>query len=502
MTAVDLHQLYVTLLIGAGVVLVSIAATRFASSVGLPTLVLYLAVGVVIGEDGLGLKFNDAQLAQNLGTAALAVILIEGGLTTRWNDVKSLLLPGSVLATVGVGVSTTITAVAAHFLLGFGWQVAFLLGATVSSTDAAAVFAILRRLPLPRRVAGMLEVESGFNDAPTVILVIVFSEVPLHLSAGPFLGKLVYELAVGAAFGVAIGWLARFALPRVALPASGLYPLATVALCLAAFAAAGAVEASGFIAAYLSALVAGNAPGLPHRAATGSFIEGLGWLAQIGLFVLLGLLVTPSRLGHEVIPALVIGAVLLAVARPIGILCSLAPFRIPLREQTFLSFAGLRGAVPIVMATFPIVHGLPASGRVLNIVFVLVATFTLVQGPSLPFLAKVLRLSPRNPTRQILVESAPLDVLDAELLTTTVTTDSRLSSVSLLELRLPDPAVVTLIIRRGHIFVPTEDTHLQAHDELLVITTREQRDKTERRLRAVDRRGALAHWFDEYGAPD
>jgi cell volume regulation protein A len=128
--------------------------------------------------------------------------------------------------------------------------------------------------------------------------------------------------------------------------------------------------------------------------------------------------------------------------------------------------------------------------------------FTLVQGPSLPYLAKVLRLSPRNPTRQILVESAPLDVLDAELLTTTVTTDSRLSSVSLLELRLPDPAVVTLIIRRGHIFVPTEDTHLQAHDELLVITTREQRDKTERRLRAVDRRGALAHWFDEYGAPD
>jgi cell volume regulation protein A len=256
------------------------------------------------------------------------------------------------------------------------------------------------------------------------------------------------------------------------------------------------------MAAYLSALVLGNAPGLPHRAATRSFTEGLGWLAQIGLFVLLGLLVDPSRLGHEVLPALAIGAVLLAVARPISVLCSLLPFRVPLREQAFLSFAGLRGAVPIVMATFPIVRGLPSSTRLLNIVFVLVAVFILVQGPSLPWLAKWLRLSPRNPARQILVESAPLDVLDAELLTTTITADSRLSSVSLLELRLPDPAVVTLIIRSGHIFVPTDETHLQPDDELLIITTREQRDKTERRLRAVDRRGALAHWFDEYGDPD
>ncbi len=498
----SLQQLYVTLLLAAVVILVSIAATRLASSVGLPSLLLYLAVGVLLGEDVLGIHFDNAQLAQNLGTTALAIILIEGGLTTRWGDIRAVVAPAGVLATLGVGVSMVVTALGAHLLLGFGWQLSLLLGAVVASTDAAAVFAVLRALPLPRRVAGLLEAESGFNDAPTVILVLALSEVPMHVSAGPLIGELAYELAFGIAVGLGVGWVGRVALPRVALPASGLYPLATFGLCLVAFAAAGAAHASGFLAAYLAALVIANSPGLPHRAATRSFAEGLGWLAQIGLFVLLGLLVTPSRLGHEVIPALVIGAVLLFAARPLSVLCSLVPFRIPLREQAFLSWAGLRGAVPIVLATFPIVHGVPDSARVLNIVFVLVAVFTLVQGPSLPALSRRLRLAPSDTTRQILVESAPLDVLDAELLTMTIPPESHLRSVSVLELRLPDPAVITLIIRDGHSFVPTDDTTLHTADEILIVTTRAQRERTERRLRAVDRRGPLAHWFDEYGHPE
>ncbi|HEY7048898.1 MAG TPA: potassium/proton antiporter [Jatrophihabitantaceae bacterium] len=497
-----LEQLYLTLLVGAVVVLVSIGATRVASIVGLPSLLLYLAVGVLLGEDVLGIKFDNAQLAQDLGTAALAIILIEGGLTTRWSEIRSVIAPAAVLATLGVGISAVVTAVGAHVLLGFGWQLSLLLGAVVSSTDAAAVFAVLRALPLPRRVAGLLEAESGFNDAPTVILVVVFSETPFRLSAANLIGELAYELAVGAVIGIAVGWAARFTLPRVALPASGLYPLATFGLCLIAFAAAGAGHASGFLAAYLAALVVANGPGLPHRAATRSFAEGLGSLAQIGLFVLLGLLVDPSRLGHELVPALVVGVVLLIAARPLSVVFSLLPFRTPLREQAFLSWAGLRGAVPIVLATFPVVQGVPDSDRVLNIVFVLVAVFTLIQGPSLAPLSRLLRLSPRGSAREILVESAPLDVLDAELLTMTITPDSRLAAVSVLELRLPDPAVITLIIRDGHSFVPTDDTRLQPGDEVLIVTTRRQREKTERRLRAVDRRGPLAHWFDEYGEPD
>jgi len=494
-----LHQLYVVLLVGASVLLVSVVATRLAAKVGLPGLLLYLGFGVVLGNDVIGIEFHDAQLAQALGTTALAVILIEGGLTTRWADIRPVLAPAGLLATLGVGFSTVITALGAYWLIGTSWQISLLLGAVVSSTDAAAVFAVLRSLPLPHRVAGLLEAESGFNDAPSVILVVLFSQTPLHPSVWHFIGDLVYELAVGAVIGVAAGWIARYTLPRLALPASGLYPLTVFGLCLAAFAAAGAVGASGFLAAYLSALVLANGPGLPHRAATRSFAEGLGWLAQIGLFVLLGLLVDPSELGRQVVPALVVGIVLLLVARPLSVVVSLLPFNFGWREQAFLSYSGLRGAVPIVLSTYPVVHHVPGATRVLDIVFVLVALYTLVQAPSLPWASRALRLTPHQSTREILVESGPLDVLDAELLTMTIPPTSELDSVSVLELRLPDPAVITLIIRDGLSFVPSDDTELRTGDEILVVTTRQQREATERRLRAVDRRGVLAHWFGEYG---
>ncbi|MCW2690582.1 MAG: NhaP-type Na+(K+)/H+ antiporter [Mycobacterium sp.] len=497
----SLHQLYLALLAGGVVLLASIIATRVTTRVGLPSLLLFLAVGVLVGEDGLGLQFDDVELARNLGTAALAVILVEGGLTTRFADVRKVLAPAAVLATVGVGISTLVTAAGAHLLLGIDWQLALLLGAIVSSTDAAAVFSVLRILPLPRRVAGLLEAESGFNDAPAAILVLMFSATPLKLAAASAVGGLLYELIVGAAIGLGCGLLGAIALRRIALPASGLYPLATFGLGMVAFAAAGTAHASGFLAAYLAAVVLANS-GLPHRSATRSFAEGLGWLAQIGLFVLLGLLVDPSELPGEVVPAIVVGLVLLLLARPLSVVASLAAFRVPWREQVFLSWAGLRGAVPIVLATFPIVEGVPDSRRLLNIVFILVVVFTLVQGPSLRLIAHRMGLIPRDATREIQVESAPLDVLEAELLTMTVLPPSRLRNVSILELRLPDPSVITLIIREGRTFVPQPDTRIDVGDELLIVTTTKTRAAAERRLRAVSRRGKLAHWFNEYGEPD
>ena len=497
----SLHQLYVVLLAAGVVLLASIVATRVATIVGLPSLLLFLAVGVVIGEDGMGLLFDDAQLAQTLGTAALGVILVEGGLTTRFGDIKAVLRPAGALATVGVAVSTALTAAGAHFLLGLDWQLALLLGATVSSTDAAAVFSVLRVVPLPRRLAGLLEAESGFNDAPAIILVMLFSVTPLALAPGKILGSLVYELSAGIAIGLACGFAGAEALRRIALPASGLYPLATFALGMVAFAAAGAVHASGFIAAYLAAVVLANS-GLPHRSATRSFAEGAGWLAQISLFVLLGLLVSPDKLPGEIIPAIIIGLVLLLIGRPISVLVSLAGFRVPWREQIFLSWAGLRGAVPIVLATFPIVAGVPNSDRLLNIVFILVVVFTLIQGPSLPLVARTLGLIRRDAAQELQVESAPLDVLGAELLTLTVSPGSRLNNVSVRELRLPDPSVITLIIRDGHSFVPDQATHIAIGDELLIVTTSKTRESAERRLRAVSRRGRLAYWFDEYGDAD
>ncbi|MCV7160875.1 potassium/proton antiporter [Mycolicibacterium brisbanense] len=493
-----LQQLYLALLVGGLVLLASIIGTRVATRVGFPSLLLFLLVGVVLGEDGIGLHFDNVELARNVCTAALAVILVEGGLTTRYADIRKVLAPAASLATIGVLISTVVTAVGAHVLLRMDWQLSLLLGAIVASTDAAAVFSVLRVLPLPRRLAGLLEAESGFNDAPAVILVLMFSVVPFVLEPEGALTEIAYELVVGVALGLTVGLLGAIALRRIALPASGLYPIATFGLGLVAFAAGGSAHASGFIAAYLAAVVLANS-GLPHRSATRSFAEGVGWLAQIGLFVLLGLLVNPHELTDDVIPAIVVGLVLLLVARPLSVLGALIGFRIPLREQLFLSWAGLRGAVPIVLATFPIVVGVADSHRLLNIVFVLVVIFTLVQAPSLHFVANRLGLVTAESTREIQVEAAPLDVLDAELLTMTVQPSSRLHNVTILELRLPYPAVITLIVRDGHTFVPLPDTRIEVGDELLIVTTSKVRPATEARLRAVSRRGKLAHWFDEYG---
>lgn len=496
-----LDELYVALLVGGLVLLASIIGTRLATKAGLPSLLLFLGVGVVLGEDALGLQFDDVVLARDLCTAALAVILVEGGLTTRFSDIRPVLAPAAVLATLGVGITTVVTAAVAHLLLDMNWQLALLVGAIVSSTDAAAVFSVLRVLPLPRRVAGLLEAESGFNDAAAVILVLMFSVTPLVLSPGHAVAEIAYELVVGAVTGFGCGLLGAFALRRIALPAAGLYPLATFGLGMVAFAAAGTENASGFLAAYLAAVTLANS-GLPHRSATKSFAEGLGWLAQIGLFVLLGLLVDPSELVADLLPAIVIGLALLLLARPLAVVVSLTGFRVPWREQAFLSWAGLRGAVPIVLATFPIVEGVANSGRLLNIVFVLVVVFTLLQGPSLRPIAHRLGLIPRDATREIQVDAAPLDVLEAELLTMTVAPHSRLHNVMILELRLPEPSVISLIIRDGKPFVPQADSRIRAGDELLIVTTPKVRDATERRLRAVSRRGKLAHWFDEYGEPE
>jgi cell volume regulation protein A len=496
-----LEQMYLALLIAGGALLASIAGTRLAARAGLPSLLLFLAVGLALGTDGVGLTFDNFELARDLSTASLAIILVEGGLTTQYGRIRPVLAPATALATAGVVISTLITAAGAHLLVGMDWQLALLLGAIVSPTDAAAVFSVLRVVPLPRRVAGLLEAESGLNDAPAVILVLMFSAIPLAFHPAAVIAELVYELAVGAAIGLLCGALGAAALRRIALPASGLYPVATFGLGIVAFAAAGVAHASGFLAAYLAGLVLANS-GLPHRSATRSFAEGLAWLAQISLFVMLGLLVEPSDLPADAVSAVAVALVLLLLGRPLSVVLSLLGFRVPWRDQVFVSWAGLRGGVPIVLATFPIVAGVHDSDRLLNIVFILVVVYTLIQGPSLKPLARRLGLTPADSTREIHLDSAPLDVLDAELITMKVAPTSRLHNVTILELRLPDPSVITLIIRNGRTFVPQPDTRIAAGDELMIVTTTKTRDAAERRLRAVSRRGQLAYWFDEYGDTD
>ncbi|MER5334331.1 potassium/proton antiporter [Micromonospora sp. NPDC002717] len=495
----NLGELYVTLAVGTGVVLASVGAARLATRLGMPVLLAYLGVGLLLGQDVAGFPFDDAALAQALGLAALAVILVEGGLTTRFSDVRGVLAPASVLATVGVFVSVAVTAGAAYLLLDVDWQMALLLGAIVSSTDAAAVFSVLRSVPLPRRLTSLVEAESGLNDAPTLILVLTFSAATLDTVAPlPLIGAMAYQLVAGGAIGVVTGAAGVWLLRRLTLPTSGLYPIATVACGVLAFAVAGLTQTSGFLAAYLAGLVLGNS-GLAHRRATHSVAEGLGWIAQIGLFVMLGLLATPSELPAAIVPAIVVGTALLLLARPASVLVSLAAFRIPLREQAFLSWAGLRGAVPIVLATIPVVAGAPGSEQVFNIVFVLVVVFTVIQAPTLPWLARRLRLASRDVGPDLQIELAPLDAMDADLIHVTVEAGSRLHGVYLPELRLPPPAATTLVVRGDDTFVPDHHTRLRVGDQLVVLTTPPVRDATERRLRAVARAGRLATWFGETG---
>lgn len=449
-----------------------------------------------MGQDGIGdIHFDNAELTQVIGYAALVVILAEGGLGTKWKEIEPALPAATSLALVGVATSVGVTAAAAHYLIGLEWRQALIIGAVVSSTDAAAVFSVLRRIPLPARVTGTLEAESGFNDAPVVILVASLS------MAGPvehwyvLIGEIVLELAIGAAIGLAVGWLGSWGLRHIALPASGLYPIAVMAIAVTAYAAGALAHGSGFLAVYLASMVLGNAK-LPHWPATRGFAEGVGWIAQIGMFVLLGLLVTPHEMGDDIWPALVIGLVLTMVARPLSVVVALVPFRVPWREQALLSWAGLRGAVPIILATIPMVSGVEGSRRIFNIVFVLVVVYTLVQGPTLPWLARKLRLGGSGDEAADLgIESAPLERLRGHLLSVAIPDKSRMHGVEVNELRLPAGAAVTLVVRDGTSFVPLPTTVLRRGDELLVVATDPVRDQAERRLRAVGQGGKLADWL-------
>src|SRR3954452_21239031 len=465
-------DLDVALLIGAAVLLVAVAAVRLSTRLGLPSLLVYLALGMVIGEAGLGIRFDDAELTRTLGFCALIVIIAEGGLTARWSTLRPVLGLSASLATIGVAVSIVVVGICVHLILGLDWRLALLYGAVLSSTDAAAVFATLRRLRLPPRLVATLEAESGLNDAPVVLLVVLLSATAAV--AHPWWYEVLivaYELAAGAAIGLAVGAAGRWTLRRAALPSAGLYPIAAVGLTVLAYAAGAVAHASGFLAVYVAGVMLGNGR-LPHRRAVLGFADGLAWVAQIGLFVLLGLLASPSRLGGALVPALVVGVALVLLARPLSVVISAVlarPVRGPRRPEmrigwrgsAFLSWAGLRGAVPIVLSTIPLSAGTPGAAGLFDAVFVLVIIFTLVQAGTLAPAARLLGVTAPAEAAEIHVETAPLDRMHADLLQIDVAPGSRLAGVHIDELRLPAGASVTLVVRGDEGFVPAPDTRLR-----------------------------------------
>ncbi|MCD4532781.1 potassium/proton antiporter [Nocardioides sp. cx-169] len=494
----DVHQLDTVLLVGSAVTLLAILAVRVSSRAGLPSLLIYLLMGVALGEEGLGIPFEDAELAHALGFAALVLILAEGGLTTNWREIRPAMRLGVSLATIGVTVSVGVVALGAHYVLGLPWETAVLLGAVTSATDAAAVFSVLRTVPLPRRLTGSLEAESGLNDAPTVVLVVLVSSgAAAEEGILRMILQILFELSGGVLLGLAVGFGGAWMMRRAALPSTGLYPIAVICLTVLAYAGGAAVHVSGFAAVYVAALVLGNSE-LPHRGATRSFSEGIAWLAQIGLFVMLGLLLSPSRISLETVGlAIAAGLILTYVARPLSVLASSVMQPMPWRELGFLSWAGLRGAVPIVFTTIPLAEGVADSERLFDIVFVMVVIYTLLTGPTLPLVARILGVAQRYEPRDLELEAAPLERVAADLLQITITPGSLMHGVEVGELRLPPGASVSLIIRDGEAKVPERRSVLRHGDELLVVAPRKLRELTEERLRQVSRGGRLAQWLDD-----
>lgn len=485
------------LLFGAVVVLAAALAARLGSRLGLPSLLLFLGLGLAL--EVAGIKMTDASLAHSLGFIALVFILAEGGFTTRWADIKGSLSVAGLLATVGVVISIGLVATLCYVVLDYDLPQAVLIGAIMAPTDSAAVFSVLRGLPLPARVRSVLEGESGLNDAPVVLLVSAATAWTMgDLPEGGVAGvasMVLVELVGGIILGAVLGYLGARILKAVALPASGLYPLSALAVVVIAYGSGVVLHLSGFAAVYVAAVILGNSA-LPHRNATRSFAEGIGWISQIGLFVMLGMMARPELLtGQMVIESLVIGTFLTFVARPVSVaLCSVW-FKVPWREQAFISWAGLRGAVPIIMATVPLAAGAPSAERISEEVLVFVVVFTLVQGPSLPWVARKLGIVDDAAALDIEVEVAPLDRIQADFMQVKVPDGSKLHGVTIGELRLPRFTVISVILRDGHPLVPSALDRIQAGDELMVVVPSASRAVTEKRFREVGRYGRLARWL-------
>ena len=388
------------LLIAGLVVFGSILLTPVSARIGAPLLLLFLAVGMLAGEDGPGgLHFDDFGLAYEIGALALALILLSGGLDTPVRDLRRAAAPAIAMATAGVVITAGTVGVVSHYLLGLPLMEALLLGSVVASTDAAATFLLLRQsgVVLQANMRETILVESGLNDPMAIFLTVAFvglvdAGVPLTWATLPdLLTVLVQQLGIGAAAGLAGGWAAAAIAGRIVLPA-GLYAPLTLAAAMAVFAATRMVEGSGFLAVYLFGIVlAARAPGAGERAA--QFMDGVAWLAQIVMFLMLGLLVSPHALGASAVPALIVAAVLMFLARPLATLLCLTPLRVPLRRQAYIGWVGLRGAVPIFLAIIPVISPGPVTVQFFNIVFVVVIASLVLQGWTIAVMARWLRVT-------------------------------------------------------------------------------------------------------------
>ena len=469
----DTHIIKMMLGLG-GLLLFSVFASKTSSKFGIPVLVIFIAIGMLSGTDGLlGIQFDDPQVMQVLGTVALIFILFSGGLSTQLAQVKPVWKESSLLATLGVVASTVIMASIIRFVLGWEWIPAALFSATISSTDAAAVFGILKtqKLGLKKRLQSVIELESGSNDPMAVFLTLSFigmMSADSHSWWG-FILSFIIEMSVGATLGWLFGKSMVKLINWLKLEFEGLYPVLTIAGVLAIYSATELAQGNGFLAVYLSGLAMGDG-NFFSRKTLGVFHDGLAWLMQVAMFLALGLLVFPLEIPQVMPWGIFLSACLMLVARPLSVALCLAPFRYRFKEILFISWGGLRGAVPVILATYFLVEQVPDSRMMFNMVFFIVVSSMLIQGTTVSVMAKLLGVQEKYlQNRKLPFKSRHTH---SEFIEFYIPAGSPVIEKSILQLKLPKDVLVVLIHRQGEEFIPRGNTQIQRADRLVCLSAK------------------------------
>ncbi|WP_105903415.1 potassium/proton antiporter [Vibrio gangliei] len=479
------------ILLAAVLLVFGIVSSKLSARLGLPLLVMFLIVGMLAGEDGPGgIYFDNAEIAHALGTLALAIILFDGGLQTPIASIKQVWKPASVLATFGVLITTVVTGVAAAYILNTSLLYGLLIGAIVGSTDAAAVFSLLRSagIHINSRLKSTLEIESATNDPMAIFLTVGLLELLTNkIEPGMQLFILfVQQMGIGSLVGLACGWLAIRIINHINLNTSGLYPVMVAALGLLSFGASANLGGSGFLAIFITGVVIGNSRFVFQRS-TFLFHDGLAWLGQINMFVILGLLITPSSLLDVWLEGLLIAIVLILIARPLAIFPVLKIFDFNKRESALVSWVGLRGSVPIILAIYPLMYGLPNANLIFNVVFFVVLISATVQGSTLPLAARKLGLTvPPPPTPAATLEITTLGESDTEIVQYQLGENSRAAGRRLSQMALPDGCVVAMISRGTKVIPPRGSTLLLAGDHLFIMMAPNMRDFVDQACSSID----------------
>jgi cell volume regulation protein A len=468
------------ILLGTAILLLlSIVASKASGRLGVPALVLFLAVGMLAGSEGPGgVHFDNARVAQSVGVVALVIILFAGGLDTRWESVRPVMGRALALSTVGVFLTAVLVGLFTRAVLGFSLLEGLLLGSIVSSTDAAAVFSVLRSkdLGLKGDIKPLLEFESGSNDPMAVFLTVGLTNVLINPESSlvSLIPMFAWQMLLGGALGYLMGRATVAVVNRLRLGYGGLYPVLVLAVVLLTYGGTALLGGNGFLAVYLAGVVMCSRDFL-HKRSVNNFFDGLAWLMQISMFLTMGLLVFPSRLVPVIGAGLLVALFLMFVARPVSVFLTLLPSRMSARAKTLVAWVGLRGSVPIILATFPLLAGLPNADTIFNVVFFIVLTSVLLQGTSLPPVARLLGLGEPAPAEsQYPLEFVPTGNLRGELAELSVPENASVVGRQIIEAGVPSGALIALIGRDQEFIVPNGDTVLRAGDKLLVLAGKEE----------------------------